>query len=108
MRSIHQRLASGSESRRSVSPVGAASTTLEREIARLQAGYRLDLRRERSWLRWLGLQTLTGYAEHKRVSSRQIQYYHTVLDKHAWLGDGVAHASATPARIDSKCVNGRT
>lgn len=64
----------------------------DHDTYRGQLAYRLDLRREKSWLRWLGLQQVTGYGEYKEIVVRKESYYHAVVDKHAWLGAGVAHA----------------
>jgi outer membrane receptor protein involved in Fe transport len=65
---------------------------MERDTYRAQLAYRLDLRGEKNGLRWLGMHQVTGYDEYKKVASRRIQYYHAIADKHAWLGEGVAHA----------------
>jgi outer membrane receptor protein involved in Fe transport len=65
---------------------------MERDTYRGQIAYRLDLRHEKNWLRWIGMHQITGYNEYKEVISRRISYYDTIADKHAWLGAGVAHA----------------
>jgi outer membrane receptor protein involved in Fe transport len=67
-------------------------TSMDRDTYRGQVAYRLDLRRGKSSLRWLGLQQVTGYGEYKEVVSRKASFYHAVVGKHAWLGAGTAHA----------------
>ena len=44
--------------------------THDRDIYRLQGAYRLDLRRENSWLKWLGMHTVTGYGPGTHVEPR--------------------------------------
>jgi outer membrane receptor protein involved in Fe transport len=45
-----------------------------RENIRLQLAYRLDLRREKSLLRWLGLQQCSAYGEYRDAVSGRILY----------------------------------
>ncbi|MDO8541961.1 MAG: TonB-dependent receptor plug domain-containing protein [Opitutaceae bacterium] len=56
-----------------------------RETARLQLAYRLDLRHEKNFLRWLGMQQVSAYGEYKDSTSRTTQYRDQILSEHAWL-----------------------
>ena len=69
-----------------------AVTAVDRDTFRAQTAYRLDLRREKSRLRWLGMHQLTGYVEYKDIAARKTWFYHAIVDQHSWLGPGVAHA----------------
>ncbi len=51
---------------------------------RLQAAYKLDLRRERSWLKWLGLHEFTAYDEYKSRINRQYSYREALTSTHPW------------------------
>ncbi len=66
--------------------------TQDRDIYRLQAAYKLDLRNEKNWLKWIGLHTLTGYDEYKSIINKNRQYYYAITSMHPWLGEGVARA----------------
>lgn len=65
---------------------------LLRSVYRLQLAYQLDLRREKSALRWLGLHQLSGYGEYKDAVQRRISYRDAIISDHAWLAPGVARA----------------
>ncbi|MBM3852476.1 MAG: TonB-dependent receptor [Verrucomicrobia bacterium] len=71
---------------------GISGNFFERETYRGQLAYRLDLRRERSLLRWLGLQHLLGYTEHKDNRSRSNTWRDVILSNHSWypMPTGVA------------------
>jgi len=55
---------------------------------RAQALYRLDLTHETNWLKWLGVQQLSGYDEYKYRISRLYSYRDAMLDQKAWLQPG--------------------
>jgi len=65
---------------------------LLRNTYRLQLAYQLDLRREKSALRWLGLHQFSGYSEYKSAVQRRISYRDALTSDHAWLPAGVARA----------------
>jgi len=64
---------------------------LARDTYRGQLVYKLDLRRESSRWRWLGLHELSGYAEYKHYADRTRNYVHAIVDQHPWLPAGVHH-----------------
>ena len=61
---------------------------LLRNTYRTQLAYRLDLRREKSPLAWLGMHQLSGYGEYKDVVQRRITYRDAIISDHAWLPAG--------------------
>lgn len=63
---------------------GLVESPQRRETFRLQAAYRLDLRKETSLLRWLGLHQFSGYGEYRDVLSRSTTYRDVILSTHAW------------------------
>ncbi|MBI5692492.1 MAG: TonB-dependent receptor [Verrucomicrobia bacterium] len=63
---------------------GVSGGPSERETYRSQLAYRLDLRRETSALRWLGMQQLLGYGEYKEYRSRGDTWRDVILSNHAW------------------------
>ena len=56
----------------------------ERETYRGQLAYRLDLRKEKNLLRWLGMQQLLGYGEYKENRSRTTIWRDVILSNHSW------------------------
>ncbi len=56
----------------------------DRQTYRAQLAYRLDLRKEKSLLRWLGMQQLVGYGEYKLNLSRTTIWRDVILSNHAW------------------------
>ena len=64
---------------------GIRQDPFERETYRGQLAYKLDLREEKSPLRWLGLHQFVGYAEYKENRSRTTIFRDAILSNHAWL-----------------------
>lgn len=58
---------------------------LRHETARAQLAYRLDFRREKNLLRWLGLHQLSVYGEYQDRIRRSIGYRDIIADDHSWL-----------------------
>jgi hypothetical protein len=56
----------------------------ERETYRAQLAYRLDLRQEKSLLRWLGMNQFVGYGEYKQNRSRTTIWRDVIQSEHAW------------------------
>jgi hypothetical protein len=56
----------------------------ERETYRGQLAYRLDLRKEKNVLRWLGMHQLLGYGEYKENRSRTTIWRDVILSNHSW------------------------
>ncbi len=77
---------------------GISGGPFERETYRGQAAYRLDLRRERGALRWLGMHQFVGYGEYKENRSRTTTWRDTILSSHAWYPapTGVANEFVRP------------
>ena len=65
---------------------------LLRETYRTQLAYKLDLRGEKSLLRWAGMHQFSLYGEYKDVVQRRISYRDALLSNHSWLAPGVARA----------------
>jgi outer membrane receptor protein involved in Fe transport len=69
-----------------------------------QLAYQLDLSHEKSWLKWLGREQLTGYDEYKYQINRQYTFRDTMLDAKPWLQPGLYRAyqgapAGTPANV---------
>jgi len=60
---------------------------------RAQLAYKLDLRKEKSWLKWLGWHQFTGYDEYKYRIDRTYGYRDTFVDNHAWIPAGSARGN---------------
>ena len=70
---------------------------LQRDTYRLQLAYRLDLRKEKSALHWLGLHQFSGYGEYKDVVQRRIAYRDALISDHAWIAPGTPRADPSTA-----------
>ncbi len=76
---------------------GFVDNPLLRETSRAQLAYKLDLRQEKSALRWLGLHQFSGYGEYKDFVSSRIAYRDVLQSTHAWLPvTGVVDAPGFP------------
>ena len=69
-------------------PPTLVQTPLVRDNYRGQLAYELDLRREKSRLRWLGMHRVVGYGEYKRSVQTSWGYLAGVFDEHSWLPFG--------------------
>lgn len=70
-------------------------SSVSRNTYRGQLGYKLDLRPEKSPLRWLGMHQVSGYVEYKDYQDITRRYAHTIVSQHSWLPPGVHHLQAT-------------
>lgn len=66
---------------------------IDRNTYRTQLAYQLDLRREKSWVKWLGMHQLSSYAEYKDFTARSISYRNAVVSNNAWASGSVGRAS---------------
>ncbi|WP_158277521.1 TonB-dependent receptor [Opitutus sp. ER46] len=73
---------------------------------RLQAAYKLDLRGEKNWLKWLGLHQLTGYDEYKYRINRQWSYREALASNHTWTQAGYTGFNANQGRSVQSNVTG--
>lgn len=73
---------------------------------RLQGAYKLDLRNEKNWLKWLGLHQVTGYDEYKYRINRQWAYRETITSNHSWTQPGYTGFAANQARANQSGVTG--
>lgn len=95
---INERLLDGSSNPYFLRPYFGSMTpihrelTQDRDIYRLQGAYKLDLRKENSLLKWLGMHTVTGYGEYKTIINKNRQYYYAVTSDHAWIAPGTSRA----------------
>ncbi len=55
-----------------------------RDIGRAQLAYRLDLRQEQSLLKWLGMHTLSGYAEYRNTGIRRTYWQDELANSQTW------------------------
>ncbi|MBI5692554.1 MAG: TonB-dependent receptor [Verrucomicrobia bacterium] len=60
---------------------------------RAQLGYRLDLTREKSAWRWLGLHQFSGYDEYKYRINRRYAYKDGISSNHSWIPAGVSRVN---------------
>jgi hypothetical protein len=60
---------------------------------RAQLGYRLDLTKEKSLVRWLGMHQLSGYDEYKYRISRRYAYKDGIASNHGWIPAGVSRVN---------------
>jgi hypothetical protein len=63
---------------------GMQENPSRRETYRGQIAYRLDLRKEKSFLRWLGMQQFSGYGEFKNSRARTTIYRDVINSSHSW------------------------
>jgi hypothetical protein len=95
---VNERLLDGSPNPYFLRPYYGAMTpihrelTQDRDIYRLQAAYKLDLRKENNLLKWLGMHTVTGYGEYKSIINKNRQYYYANVSDHAWIAQGTSRA----------------
>jgi outer membrane receptor protein involved in Fe transport len=81
-------------------PSSSRSSPLRDEY-KSQLVYKLDLAREKSWLRWLGDHAASGYHEYKRALNLSYPFRDVIVSNHAWLPAGAARANgATIARAN--------
>jgi outer membrane receptor for ferric coprogen and ferric-rhodotorulic acid len=71
---------------------------------RAQAAYKIDFTRQKSLLKWLGLQELTAYDEYKYRINRQYSFRDAMLDNKAWITPGTyrgaqAQIAGTPTLV---------
>ena len=69
---------------------------------RAQAAYKLDLTRESSLLKWLGIEQATAYNEYKYQINRQYSFRESFIDQKPWLTPGTylsnqSQVTGTPA-----------
>ncbi len=73
---------------------------------RLQVAYKLDLRQEKNWLKWLGLHQLTGYDEYKYRINRAFGYRDVLSSDHPWTQTGLTGFAANQGRAVQSNVAG--
>ncbi|MBC7368143.1 MAG: TonB-dependent receptor [Undibacterium sp.] len=73
---------------------------------RAQLAYKLDLRQESGWLKWLGVQQLSGYNEYKYRINRAYAYRDALTSDHSWTAPGPTGFAANTARGVQSNVTG--
>ncbi len=73
---------------------------------RLQAAYKLDLRNEKNWLKWLGLHEVTAYDEYKYRITRQWAYRETITSNNFWTTSNYPGFAQNTARANQSSVPG--
>ena len=76
------------------------------DTTRAQFAYKLDLRRENSWLKFLGLHQVTAYTEYKYRVTRSYAYRDVLSSNHAWTVNGLPGFAATQGRAVQSNVTG--
>ena len=61
-----------------------ALTPAKWDSYRAQLAYKLDLTKEKGWVKWLGLHQLSGYDEYKYRINRTYNFRDGILDNHGW------------------------
>ena len=74
--------------------VSVIEQPLLNDTYRAQLAYKLDLRPEKSWVRWLGLHQMSGFGEYKHNATRTFYYQLAMQDNHAWLPAGTPRANS--------------
>jgi outer membrane receptor protein involved in Fe transport len=64
------------------------------DTTRAQVAYRLDLGKEKGWLRWLGQLQMTGYDEFKYRISRVYSFRDVLASDHPWLPAGTPRGAS--------------
>ena len=77
-----------------ITEVNVIETPLTNDTYRAQLAYKLDLTKERGWLRWLGLHNVSGFGEYKHNQSRAFYYQLGMVDNHAWLAANTPRANS--------------
>jgi outer membrane receptor protein involved in Fe transport len=75
---------------------------LGRENYRAILAYKLDLRGEKNFLRWLGMHQLSAYGEYKEDTRRIIQYKDSVISNHPWVTTTAALGPGRAQPADNK------
>ena len=65
---------------------------------RAQLAYKLDLRHEKNWLKWLGLHQFSAYDEYKYRISRSFGYRDALTSNHSWTASNLSGFLLTQAR----------
>ncbi len=60
----------------------------DRDTYRAQVAYKLDLRKEYSFLRWLGMHRVSGFGEEKDYRTKNLRWAPAIVSNHAWLPAG--------------------
>jgi hypothetical protein len=77
---------------------------LRREISRAQLAYRLDLRKEKNVLRWLGLHQLSGYGEYKELLSRRLEYKDSMISNNSFITPALNIRGSTPGSVTNEYI----
>lgn len=72
-----------------------ADTYNRRETGRAQLAYRLDLRQEKNLLRWLGMNTMSVYAERREINNRLTRWQDEIVNSQTWRPFPTETISAT-------------
>lgn len=60
---------------------------------RAQLAYKLDLTREKGWMKWLGAHQFSGYDEYKYRVIRRYSFREAILDNQTWIPAGQSRAN---------------
>ncbi len=77
-----------------ITEVAVTEQPLLNDTYRAQLAYKLDLRRETTLFRWLGLQQVSAFGEYKHNAVRSFYSQLAMLDNHAWLAANTPRANS--------------
>ena len=79
------------------------------DTARAQLAYRIDLSKEKNWLKWIGTHTFSPYFEFKERISRSYGYRDVLTSDHSWTATGQTGFAANAARaVQAQVKDGST
>lgn len=96
---VNERLLDGSTNPYFMRPFIASANPYTRseprdqDIYRFQLAYKLDLRGEKGWRRWLGLHQASAYSDYSHTIGRSIRYLDVITSNNPWIPAGIARAS---------------
>jgi hypothetical protein len=74
-----------------------SSSPIDRDTYRAQLAYKLDLRQEKGFLRWLGMHELSAFGEYKDITSRTIVLRPVIVSNNSWIPTGYSRGSFSGA-----------
>ncbi|MFT3831077.1 MAG: TonB-dependent receptor [Opitutaceae bacterium] len=76
------------------------------DAGRAQLAYRLDLSKEKNWMKWIGTHTASPYFEYKERISRSYGFRDVLTSDHSWTAIGQSGITANTGRAIQANVTG--
>ena len=73
-----------------------------RQTTRAQLAYRLDLRKEKNVLRWLGMHQLSPYVEYKDLQSRRLDYKDSMISNNSFITSALNNRAFTAGAVTNE------